>query len=114
MAGRVAVITGAASGIGRGLAEHAAQLGLRLVLADVDAPRLMALAAQLQGQGAEVLARVTNVGDAEQMAQLREAALARFAGVDLVFNNAGVMQTGYSWEIDAGQCSASSTSTCVG
>nr|WP_314614434.1 SDR family NAD(P)-dependent oxidoreductase [uncultured Pseudomonas sp.] len=103
MAGRVAVITGAASGIGRGLAEHAAQLGLRLVLADVDAPRLMALAAQLQGQGAEVLARVTNVGDAEQMAQLREAALARFAGVDLLFNNAGVMQTGYSWQIDAGQ-----------
>ncbi|HGY9627961.1 SDR family NAD(P)-dependent oxidoreductase [Pseudomonas juntendi] len=103
MAGQVAVITGAASGIGRGLAEHAAQLGLRLVLADVDERSLVALAASLQGQGADVLACVTDVGDAEQVARLRDAAVARFGGVDLLFNNAGVMQTGYSWEIDAAQ-----------
>lgn len=103
MAGQVAVITGAASGIGRGLAEHAAQLGLRLVLADVDERSLAALAASLQGQGADVLACVTDVGDAEQVARLRDAAVARFGGVDLLFNNAGVMQTGYSWEIEAAQ-----------
>jgi len=54
--GRVAVITGAASGIGRGLAEYAAGLGLRLVLSDVDGPRLAALCAELQARGAEAVA----------------------------------------------------------
>jgi NADP-dependent 3-hydroxy acid dehydrogenase YdfG len=103
MAGRVAVITGAASGIGRGLAEEGARQGLRLVLADIDEAALRALAAQLQGQGSEVLACVTDVADPEQVARLRDAAVARFAGVDLLFNNAGVMQTGYSWTIDARQ-----------
>ncbi|MDH0301686.1 SDR family NAD(P)-dependent oxidoreductase [Pseudomonas sp. GD04091] len=103
MAGRVAVITGAASGIGRGLAEQGASLGLRLVLADVDENALEALTQQLRGQGADVLACLTDVSDAEQVARLRDAAVARFGGVDLLFNNAGVMQTGYSWEIDAGQ-----------
>ncbi|MDD0972543.1 SDR family NAD(P)-dependent oxidoreductase [Pseudomonas fontis] len=101
--GPVAVITGAASGIGRGLAEQAAQQGMRLVLADVDAQGLQALCAQLQGQGAAVVACVTDVADASQVERLRDVALARFGGVDLLFNNAGVMQTGYSWEITGRQ-----------
>lgn len=100
---RVAVITGAASGIGRGLAEHAAGLGLRLVLADFDKSNLMRLAAKLRLDGAEVLAKVTDVSDHAQVKQLRQATLERFGGVDLLFNNAGVMQTGYSWEIDPQQ-----------
>lgn len=102
-AGRVAVITGAASGIGRGLADHAAGLGLRLVLADRDPRRLRALAGELRGRGCEVLARTTDVASAADMQALRDAALKRFGGVDLLFNNAGVMQTGASWELSEAQ-----------
>lgn len=101
--GQVAVITGAASGIGRGLAQEAAARGLRLVLSDIDGARLAALAAELQGQGAEVATLTADISDTQQVEQLRELALQRFGGVDLLFNNAGVMQTGFSWEIDRRQ-----------
>ncbi|MGH8354270.1 MAG: SDR family NAD(P)-dependent oxidoreductase [Pseudomonas sp.] len=97
--GRVAVITGAASGIGRGLAEYAAGLGLRLVLSDVDGPRLAALCGELQARGAEAIACLADVGDPAQVERLRDVAVQRFGGVDLLFNNAGVMQTGNCWEI---------------
>jgi len=101
--GRVAVITGAASGIGRGLAEHAAAQGLRLLLSDVDGARLEALCVELRAAGTEVFAVVADVGDPLQVDGLRDAALAHFGGVDLLFNNAGVMQTGLCWEVDAAQ-----------
>jgi NAD(P)-dependent dehydrogenase (short-subunit alcohol dehydrogenase family) len=101
--GQVAVITGAASGIGRGLAEHAAKLGMRLVLADLDAPGLYALCDQLRTGGAQAIACVTDVGDLAQVDRLRDLAVEHFGGVDLLFNNAGVMQTGYSWEISQAQ-----------
>ncbi|MGH8433021.1 MAG: SDR family NAD(P)-dependent oxidoreductase [Pseudomonas sp.] len=97
--GRVAVITGAASGIGRGLAEYAAGLGMRLVLSDVDGPRLQTLCSELQAAGAQAIACVTDVGDSAQVERLRDVAVERFGGVDLLFNNAGVMQTGNCWEI---------------
>lgn len=99
--GQVAVITGAAGGIGSGLAEEAGARGLRLVLSDVDGQRLAALTEHLQGQGVEVVSRVADVGDAAQVDQLRDLAVGRFGSVDLLFNNAGVMQTGFSWEIGA-------------
>ncbi|MDB5979157.1 MAG: short-chain dehydrogenase/reductase [Pseudomonas sp.] len=101
--GRVAVITGAASGIGRGLAEHAAQLGMRLVLSDLDEAPLQKVCRSLSARGVEVLACVTDVSDPQQVDQLRDAALARFAAVDLLFNNAGVMQTGFCWELTHAQ-----------
>ncbi|AOE83853.1 SDR family NAD(P)-dependent oxidoreductase [Pseudomonas sp. TCU-HL1] len=99
--GQVAVITGAAGGIGRGLAEEAGARGLRLVLSDVDPQRLAALTETLQGQGVDVASQVADVGDLAQVERLRDLAVARFGGVDLLFNNAGVMQTGFSWEIEA-------------
>lgn len=101
--GRVAVITGAASGIGQGLAEHAARLRMRLVLADRDELRLRALAQRLRAGGVEVLEQPTDVARGEALDALRDATLERFGGVDLLFNNAGVMQTGASWELDAAQ-----------
>lgn len=101
--GQVAVITGAASGIGRGLAEQAARRGMRLVLADVDATGVQALCASLQADGVQAVACVTDVGLLAQVERLRDVAVERFGGVDLLFNNAGVMQTGYSWEISAAQ-----------
>lgn len=100
---RVAVITGAASGIGRGLAERSAAEGYALVLADRDGVSLEQLAAQLRGQGADVLTRITDVADPLQLEELRDAALKRFGAVDLLFNNAGVMQTGSCWELNAAQ-----------
>lgn len=101
--GPVAVITGAASGIGRGLAEHAATLGMRLVLADWDAAGLQALCDELKASGVRAIACVTDVGDVKQVERLRDQAVEHFGGVDLLFNNAGVMQTGFSWEITEAQ-----------
>lgn len=100
---RVAVITGAASGIGRGLAERAAAMGLSLVLADRDGEALERLAGQLREGGAEVLTQVTDVAAPVQMEHLRDAAVQRFGAVDLLFNNAGVMQTGSCWELSEAQ-----------
>jgi NADP-dependent 3-hydroxy acid dehydrogenase YdfG len=101
--GPVAVITGAASGIGRGLAEHAATLGMRLVLADRDAAGLQGLCDELKALGVQAIACVTDVGDVKQVERLRDQAVEHFGGVDLLFNNAGVMQTGFSWEITEAQ-----------
>jgi len=93
--GQVAVITGAASGIGAGLARKAHALGMRLVLADVSAKPLQALADET---GA--LAVVTDVSNAEAVEQLAERAYAEHGQVDLLFNNAGIMVAGNSWEIE--------------
>ncbi|MEX5609469.1 SDR family NAD(P)-dependent oxidoreductase [Pseudomonas protegens] len=101
--GQVAVITGAASGIGRGLAEEAARRGMRLVLADLDAPGLARVCDALRANATEVVSRVTDVGQLAQVEALRDCAVESFGGVDLLFNNAGVMQTGYSWEISQAQ-----------
>lgn len=95
--GGVAVITGAASGIGSGLARHAAGLGMRLVLADVQEATLRGFAASLPG---EVLAVPTDVSSADSVENLARAAYERFGAVDLLFNNAGVLSTGYSWRIE--------------
>ena len=91
---RVAVITGAASGIGRGLAEYAASRGLRLVLGDIDAACLATVAEMLSERGAEVAWQLTDVSQPQHLETLRDLAVQRFGGVDLLFNNAGIMQTG--------------------
>ncbi|QYU70975.1 SDR family NAD(P)-dependent oxidoreductase [Leptolyngbya sp. 15MV] len=95
----VAVITGAASGIGAGLARHAAGRGMTVVLADRDRARLDQVAA---GIGAAAIAVETDVTDSAALECLAERAFA--AGpVELLFNNAGVLTTGRSWEIGADQ-----------
>jgi NAD(P)-dependent dehydrogenase (short-subunit alcohol dehydrogenase family) len=96
--GRVAVITGAASGLGRAFADKAAQLGMKLVLADVDTRALEHAADELQAAGAEVLAMVADVSKGEHVEELADAAMIRFHGVHLVFNNAGVGAGGLVWE----------------
>ncbi|QEU94847.1 SDR family NAD(P)-dependent oxidoreductase [Streptomyces kanamyceticus] len=99
--GRVAVITGASAGIGAGFARHAASLGMKLVLADIAAERLTAVADELAGAGAEVEAVVTDVADPASVDALADRACERFGAVDLLVNNAGIMAMGYSWEIPA-------------
>ncbi len=95
---RTCVITGAASGIGAGLARHAATLGMNLVLADWDKAALTSVARSLS---VETLAMPVDVRDEAAVLALADAAYDKFSQVDLVFNNAGVLSSGLSWEIDA-------------
>jgi NADP-dependent 3-hydroxy acid dehydrogenase YdfG len=96
--GRVAVVTGAASGIGRAFATRAAAEGMRVVLADVEKGALEATADELEASGAEVLAVPTDVADAAAVEALASATVDRFGGVHVVFNNAGVLVAGSLWE----------------
>jgi NAD(P)-dependent dehydrogenase (short-subunit alcohol dehydrogenase family) len=96
--GKVAVVTGAASGIGRGLAQTFASEGMRVVAADLDEPRLAAVVAELQGQGVECFGHVTDVGDAEAIEALAAATYDRFGAAHVVCNNAGVSSYGRQWE----------------
>ena len=99
--GRVAVITGAASGLGRALADAAARRGMKLALADVDEGGLAAAAAELAAGGAEVLAVPTDTADGGAVEALATRTLAAFGGAHLVFNNAGVGTGGLIWESSA-------------
>lgn len=96
----VAVITGAASGIGAGLASKASRLGMKVVLADLDAEKLEGIAAGLDGEKLAVSLDVTSL---ESMHALAETVWDRFGRVDLLFNNAGIMTTGLMWEIEPAQ-----------
>ena len=91
--GKVAVITGGASGIGLGLARQAAVEGMRLALADVEQKALDVAAAELRDLGAEVLALRTDVSRLEDVEALAERTFARFGAVHLLCNNAGVGST---------------------
>lgn len=97
-AGRVAVITGAAGGLGRALAQQASSLGMRLVLADIDADALERVTGELQAGGSEVLAMVCDVGEPSHVEELADAAMIRFHGVHLLFNNAAAAVGGLVWE----------------
>ena len=88
--GKTAFITGGASGIGFGMARVFAGEGMRLVLADVEAPALASAAAQLETTGAEVLAIELDVSDRAALEDAARRAEARFGHVHLVCNNAGV------------------------
>lgn len=90
--GRVAVVTGAAGGIGRALAETLLGEGMSVVMADVEADTLTSAADALASTG-EVLAVPTDVADAASVDALAAAALERFGAVHLVCNNAGVSGT---------------------
>lgn len=96
--GKVAVITGAGSGFGREFARIGASLGMKLVLADIQANALEETRAELAGQGADVLANVVDVSDGAQIDALAAATMQQFAGVHLLFNNAGIGTAGLIWE----------------
>lgn len=96
--GKVAVVTGAASGIGRALAGAFAAEGAAVVLADIEADPLEEAAAEVEGLGVDALAVPTDVRDAAAVDALRDAALDRFGAVHVVCNNAGVSTGGRLWE----------------
>ncbi|HJV85011.1 MAG TPA: SDR family oxidoreductase [Noviherbaspirillum sp.] len=95
---RVAVITGGASGFGREFANIGARVGMKLVLADVQQDGLEKAKAELEAQGAQVIAVRCDVRKAEQVQALADAAMEKFGAVHLVFNNAGVGAGGLVWE----------------
>jgi NAD(P)-dependent dehydrogenase (short-subunit alcohol dehydrogenase family) len=96
LSGKVAVVTGAASGIGLALSTAFAAEGMRLVLADIESEPLQAAVAGLP-DGTEALTVVCDVSDADQVDALRDAAVERFGTVHVVCNNAGVAGGGPVW-----------------
>jgi NAD(P)-dependent dehydrogenase (short-subunit alcohol dehydrogenase family) len=88
--GRVALVTGAASGIGRAAALAFAKAGAKLVLVDVDAANGEALARAIEGEGGEALFVRTDVSRGDQVDAMVAAAVARFGRIDCAFNNAGI------------------------
>jgi NAD(P)-dependent dehydrogenase (short-subunit alcohol dehydrogenase family) len=87
LAGKVAVITGAASGIGRASAELFVKEGARVVLADVDTTRGEELAARL---GPAAVFQRTDVSNAAEVQALVDLAVSHFGGLHIMFNNAGI------------------------
>lgn len=96
--GKVAVLTGAGSGFGLECAKIGAQLGMKLVLVDVQKDALDASQAQMQALGAEVMARLVDVSNEGQMQVLANDVQQKFGAPHFVFNNAGVGAGGLVWE----------------
>ena len=91
---RTAVITGAAGGIGRGIAVALARRGCHLALADIDDTALARTAAELDAQGARVSRHHLDVADRAAVAQFPDRVMAEHPGVDILINNAGVALAG--------------------
>ena len=99
VAGKVAVVTGAASGIGRGMAESFAAAGMKVVLADVEESALGETTEALRATGADVLSVLTDVAKAEQVQALANQSLKQFGAVHVLCSNAGIgVRAGNTWE----------------
>lgn len=96
--GKVAVITGAASGIGRGIAERCVIAGVKVVLADIDEVTLAKAETELKTLGGSVLSVRTDVSKRSDVELLARRTLDAFGQADLLFNNAGVAAGGPAWE----------------
>ena len=95
---KVAVITGAASGLGRAFADKAAALNMKLVLADVRDEPLQQALAELRSNGATAFALAGDVSRSEDIEALAQLAMEKFGAVNCLFNNAGVGCGGLVWE----------------
>ena len=98
--GKVAVVTGAASGIGHAMVGRFLAEGMRVVMADVEAETLLAAAEGYGGKDAGVLPVPTDVADAAQVESLAERTVEAFGAVHLLCSNAGVSTFGNSWEFE--------------
>jgi NAD(P)-dependent dehydrogenase (short-subunit alcohol dehydrogenase family) len=94
---KVAVVTGAASGIGKALAQRFARAGMKVVLADVEPAALEQAAREIEATGAPALGVRTDVSKGADVERLAQAALDKFGAVHVVCNNAGVATSSPSW-----------------
>jgi NAD(P)-dependent dehydrogenase (short-subunit alcohol dehydrogenase family) len=97
--GKVAVVTGGASGIGFALAQRFARAGMRIVLGDVEEGALESAERLLVDGGAEVLSVTTDVSIEDQVHHLADETFKRFVTAHVICNNAGVGPGGVSWEV---------------
>ena len=97
--GKVAVVTGGASGIGRAMADRFAAAGMKLVLADIERAPLEAAAKEIREGGAEVVASLTDVTDESAIEALLQTTLDAYGTAHVVCNNAGVAAGGPVWEM---------------
>lgn len=97
----VAVITGAGSGIGAGLARVAAENGMRVIVADIALDRAESVAADIRAQGGEATAVQVDVSEPSSLDRLAEASYDTYGEVTLLINNAGIETLGFSWELSA-------------
>ena len=95
---RVAVVTGAASGIGRAIADRCAEEGMKVVLADINKEGLASAVDELEAAGATALTVPTDVSRADDIEHLAKITIDNFGGVHLLVNNAAVYTTGTIWE----------------
>src|SRR4026207_2068919 len=96
--GKVAVVTGAGSGIGRALADRFGQEGMNVVLADVEDDALEETAVMLRARGVETLAVRTDVAQAADVEALAGQTIDAFGAVHILCNNAGVAVSGPVWK----------------
>ncbi|MDA8126930.1 MAG: SDR family oxidoreductase [Deltaproteobacteria bacterium] len=94
LAGKVALITGGAQGLGRACATAMANEGCRVVIADIDMAKAEEAVQQIHAAGSEAIAVKTDVSDPEQAIRLAGAAMDRFGKIDILFNNAALVSRG--------------------
>jgi NAD(P)-dependent dehydrogenase (short-subunit alcohol dehydrogenase family) len=99
---KVAVVTGAAEGIGRAIAEEAAARGMKLLLADIDAAKLDSTTSELRAKGADADGLRVDVSKPGQIDDLASLAFGRFGRVHLLVANAGVACAKPVWETTPG------------
>src|SRR5258708_40128569 len=100
--GKVAVVTGAASGIGRAMAERFAREGMKLVLADVEEKPLGEARQAIASTGAEAIAVRTDVSRALEVDELARRTFEAFGSAHVVCNNAGIGMGGFVWQVPVG------------
>jgi NAD(P)-dependent dehydrogenase (short-subunit alcohol dehydrogenase family) len=100
---KVAVITGAASGIGRAIAATLAGHGTHIVAIDIDTAGITTLTVDAAAKGASAFAYTADVSETDAFDRIRDAALRRFGRVDIVVNNVGVLTNGLPQDIPVGE-----------
>jgi NADP-dependent 3-hydroxy acid dehydrogenase YdfG len=96
---RVAVVTGAASGLGWAMSKRFAGAGMKMVLADIEADRLDAAVRELRAAGHDASGVVTDVADPGAVNDLAAAAFDTYGAVHMLCNNAGVVKRARVWEL---------------
>jgi NAD(P)-dependent dehydrogenase (short-subunit alcohol dehydrogenase family) len=96
---RAAVVTGAASGIGRAITEAFVGEGMRVMLADLNAALLSEVVDDFRARGADVHGFVVDVGDQDALERVAAETVERFGALHVAVNNAGIVNQGFSWEL---------------